>query len=118
MSINRSILTGYANGDVHTAWITRSQEASSEAAREMEGIGKLTNEGFRVLVASAWANDGKKTAGVNFAAVWHENEVEIIVKHGDPVGTSMTLYQRWRNPGEQPLTCQELLEICQRLKRS
>lgn len=117
MSIQRSILTGYANGDVHSAWITHGEEPSAAAAREMTGIGQLTNEGFRVLVASAWSNDEKRTAGVNFAAIWQENEALIIVKHGDRVATSMELYGRMVNPGDQPLTCQELMEICQRLKR-
>lgn len=118
MNIQKSVFTGYANGDLQSSPVPQGADSSEAAAKEMEGIGKLTNAGFRTLVASAWMNEEKKTAGFTYVAVWEDNETQIILKSGEPVATSMTFYQRWSHPGAEPMTCPELLAICQRMLRN
>jgi hypothetical protein len=114
-NIERAIATGYANGDVHLVTLQPRQNHSEAAALEMEGIGKLTNAGFRTVVASLWCNAEKKTASVDFVAIWEENGVAIIVKHGDRVATSHELYTRWKMQPDDPMTASEMIAICRKL---
>ena|SRR5688572_16952732 len=114
MSIKYTVLVGHANGDVHLMQVMKDQQASQMASTEAKEIGKLTNAGFRTLVASAWADDEKKTAGFLYAAAWNENEVEILLHHGNRIASSGDLFSAIENP--QELTTNTLLELCRHFK--
>lgn len=116
MSVDRSVLVGYANEDVHVMQVLENQDASAMATKEAEEIGKLTNAGFRTVVASVWCTDENKTAGIAYAAAWKDGEVEVLLHHGDRVATSHDLYAYCKGVDGKAMTATHLTEFCRRLK--
>ncbi|HVT10696.1 MAG TPA: hypothetical protein VHE55_00385 [Fimbriimonadaceae bacterium] len=115
MSLQQTVLIGYANGDVHAMQVMESQEASKMATQEAQELGTLSNAGFRTIVASIWSRDETKTAGLMYAAAWNENEVQVLLHYGDRIASSHELY-RVITDGAEPLTATTLLGFCRRCK--
>jgi hypothetical protein len=118
MSLTKSILIGHANGDIHTVQVLDRQDVSQLATEEAGQIGKLTNAGFRTIVAAVWTSDEKKTAGLTYAAAWNENDVEVLLHHGDKIATSKDLYAHCIGLNGKALTSANLAEFCKKLKRN
>jgi hypothetical protein len=94
----------------------KDQEASQIASNEAMQIGLLTNAGFRVVVASVWTREETKTAAFLYAAAWNENEVEVLLHHGDRIASSHELYRALGSVGDDSLTCSDLIDFCRRSK--
>ena len=116
MSIQYVVLIGYANGDVHTIQVMKDQQASQIATEEAKHIGELTNAGFRTIVASMWSREDTKTAAFLYAAAWHENEIEVILHHGDRIASSHELYRTLASLDGEGLSSTELHGFCRRCK--
>lgn len=117
MPLTKSVLIGHANGDIHTIQVLDRQDVSQLATEEAAQIGKLTNAGFRTIVAALWTRDEKKTAGLTYAAAWNENGVEVLLHHGDSMATSKELYSHFMGLDGKVLTSANLAEFCKKLKR-
>lgn len=116
MALTNMVLIGHANGNVHSMQVMDSQDSSQMATQESLEIGKLTNAGFRTIVAAAWYREETKTAGLLYAAAWDENQVDVLLRHGDRIASSHEFYAEWITRPNEPLNSTELLGFCHHLK--
>ncbi|HZH98494.1 MAG TPA: hypothetical protein VEX38_05940 [Fimbriimonadaceae bacterium] len=114
--LNRLVVVGFANDDIHYLQVRDAQEAGQLATEEAKEIGVLTNAGFRTVVAAAWMVEESKTAGLTYAAAWNENEVLVLLHYGDRIATSHELFKSLKELEGGTLTAGELLRYCKRLK--
>jgi hypothetical protein len=112
----RCVIVGFANDDVQFLQVMQNEEAGQIATEEAKQIGVLTNNGFRTVVAAAWILAESKTAGLTYAAVWNENEAEILLHHGDSIASSHELFHSLEGLEQGTLNASDLADYCRRLK--
>ncbi len=92
------------------------QNVAEMAMLEVDGVGELTNSGFRTVVAAVALREDSESGAIVYAAVWNGERVDVVVQPESRMASSHELFAACSGPIVDGIDAPRLIELCSELR--